>query len=128
MVTTPVMPLILASVARGCQNLALLHGPPGTGKTHTIAALVRSLVLDGESPLALADSNAATDHLAVRIAAAAAMRRPSRLAALIRYAAVFLAGAGATWVLRPAPSVEPVPVPPVVAERPPESVTRTTMS
>lgn len=57
-----------AAHARGAETLALLHGPPGTGKTHTIASLVYALVQDGEAPLALADSNAATDHLAVRIA------------------------------------------------------------
>lgn len=58
-----------AAHARGAATLALIHGPPGTGKTHTIGALVAVLVEDGEAPLALADSNAATDHLAVRIAA-----------------------------------------------------------
>lgn len=57
-----------AAHARGATSLALLHGPPGTGKTHTIVSLVGVLVEDGEAPLALADSNAATDHLAVRIA------------------------------------------------------------
>ena len=61
------------------------------------------------------------DDLAARIIAAAAVRRPSRLAALIRYAAVFLAGAGAAFVLRPAPPDVTVPAAPIVAERPAES-------
>ena len=56
-----------AAAARGAPALALIHGPPGTGKTHTIAALVQALVSDGERPLALADSNAATDHLALAL-------------------------------------------------------------
>lgn len=56
-----------AEHALSAESLALIHGPPGTGKTHTIATLAKALVSEGESPLALADSNAATDHLAVRI-------------------------------------------------------------
>ncbi|TNE87159.1 MAG: hypothetical protein EP330_19520 [Deltaproteobacteria bacterium] len=59
-----------AATALGCEHLALIHGPPGTGKTHTIAALAKALVDEGEAPLALADSNAAVDHLAVRLAGA----------------------------------------------------------
>ena len=38
-------------------------------------------------------------------------------------AAVFLAGAGAAWVLRPEPSVVEVPVPQVVSERPSQADT-----
>lgn len=49
--------------------LALIHGPPGTGKTETLTALCAALVAEGESPLALADSNAAVDHLALRLSA-----------------------------------------------------------
>lgn len=45
-------------------HLALIHGPPGTGKTHLIVALLKRLVRDGDRPWALADSNAAVDHLA----------------------------------------------------------------
>ena len=54
-----------AHQAMAAQELALIHGPPGTGKTHTLAILARALVAQGERPLALADSNAATDHLAL---------------------------------------------------------------
>ncbi|MFT5583545.1 MAG: ATP-dependent RNA/DNA helicase IGHMBP2 [Cognaticolwellia sp.] len=54
-----------AQRAMAAQELALIHGPPGTGKTHTLAILAKSLVAQGERPLALADSNAATDHLAL---------------------------------------------------------------
>jgi ATP-dependent RNA/DNA helicase IGHMBP2 len=51
-------------------TLALIHGPPGTGKTRTLVALLRALVADGERPWALADSNAAVDHLAAAAAGA----------------------------------------------------------
>lgn len=45
--------------------LALVHGPPGTGKTHLLARVLKVLVADGDRPWALADSNAAVDHLAL---------------------------------------------------------------
>jgi hypothetical protein len=51
-----------ARLALDAEALALLHGPPGTGKTRTLVAILRSL---SERALALADSNAAVDHLAV---------------------------------------------------------------
>ncbi len=49
-------------------DLALIHGPPGTGKTHVLAAVLAALVARGERPWALADSNAAVDHLALAAA------------------------------------------------------------
>jgi ATP-dependent RNA/DNA helicase IGHMBP2 len=55
-----------AAVSAG--EVALIHGPPGTGKTRLLAAIVAQLVSDGDRPWALADSNAAVDHLAARIA------------------------------------------------------------
>ncbi|MFK7929358.1 MAG: AAA domain-containing protein [Myxococcota bacterium] len=51
-------------------ELALIHGPPGTGKTRLLVALLEALVKEGDRPWALADSNAAVDHLAERAAAA----------------------------------------------------------
>ncbi len=59
-----------AEIAIRAPELALIHGPPGTGKTAVITELFRALVNKGERPLGLADSNAATDHLALRAAQA----------------------------------------------------------
>lgn len=58
-----------ARVALARPPLAVIHGPPGTGKTTVIVALLRALVAEGERVAALADSNAAVDHLARRAAA-----------------------------------------------------------
>ena len=46
------------------QNLVtVIHGPPGTGKTHTLAILISICIQQGERPWALADSNAAADNI-----------------------------------------------------------------
>lgn len=54
-----------AAHALGQPNLAAIHGPPGTGKTHALAAILVALVAEGDRPWALAESNAAVDHLAL---------------------------------------------------------------
>jgi ATP-dependent RNA/DNA helicase IGHMBP2 len=56
---------LAAGVAIRAPELALVHGPPGTGKTHLLGAVLDRLVADGDRPWALADSNAAVDHLAL---------------------------------------------------------------
>lgn len=59
-----------AELVLGAVEVGLLHGPPGTGKTETLVAILRALRDLGERPWALADSNAAVDHLALRAHAA----------------------------------------------------------
>ncbi|MBC7451709.1 MAG: AAA family ATPase [Cytophagales bacterium] len=51
------------------QDIAIIHGPPGTGKTTTIVEIVKTLVEKGERVLVCASSNAAVDVLTERIAA-----------------------------------------------------------
>lgn len=50
------------------QDLACVHGPPGTGKTSTLVAAVRQMVQRGLSVLVCAASNAAVDHITSRLA------------------------------------------------------------
>lgn len=55
-----------AELACGATEIGLVHGPPGTGKTQALVALLKALRDLGERPWALAESNAAVDHLALR--------------------------------------------------------------
>jgi DNA replication ATP-dependent helicase Dna2 len=48
--------------ALGAEDFALVHGPPGTGKTYTIARLVRALVDRGDRVLLSAFTNRAVDN------------------------------------------------------------------
>jgi len=48
----------------GAPDIALIHGPPGTGKTRTLVEVIRQCVARGEKVLCLAASNAAVDNLA----------------------------------------------------------------
>ncbi len=51
------------------QELAIVHGPPGTGKTTTLVAAIQQLVRSSSKPvLAVAPSNAAIDLLCERLA------------------------------------------------------------
>ncbi|MBL8892831.1 MAG: AAA family ATPase [Planctomycetaceae bacterium] len=50
-------------LARSAQEIAVIHGPPGTGKTTTLVALIVQAVKAGEKVLACAPSNTAVDHL-----------------------------------------------------------------
>ena len=49
------------------EDVALVHGPPGTGKTRVLVDVVTRAVLRGERVLALTASNAAIDHLAISL-------------------------------------------------------------
>ncbi len=53
--------------ALGADTVALVHGPPGTGKTRTLAALIRAEVRRGAQVLALAPSHTAVDNLVLRL-------------------------------------------------------------
>lgn len=53
--------------ALAASEVALLHGPPGTGKTRTLVEVVRQAVLRGERVLVAAASNAAVDHLSAQL-------------------------------------------------------------
>lgn len=51
-------------------HLAVIHGPPGTGKTTTVVEVIRQLALREKPVLVCAPSNAAVDVLVERCAAA----------------------------------------------------------
>ena len=50
------------SRAIAAEDFALIHGPPGTGKTYTIARTIRALVERGERVLLSAFTNRAVDN------------------------------------------------------------------
>lgn len=69
---TPLAPLDesqLAAVshALSAEHVAIIHGPPGTGKTTTVVELIRQAVRRGERVLACAASNLAVDNLFERL-------------------------------------------------------------
>jgi superfamily I DNA and/or RNA helicase len=51
-------------------DVAIIHGPPGTGKTTTVVELIRQAVSRGEKVLACAPSNLAVDNMLERLVAA----------------------------------------------------------
>lgn len=53
--------------ALSSEDLAIIHGPPGTGKTTTIVELIRQSIRRGERVLACAPSNLAVDNLLERL-------------------------------------------------------------
>ena len=53
--------------ARSANDVAIIHGPPGTGKTTTVVALICDCVAGGQKILACAPSNTAVDNLLERL-------------------------------------------------------------
>lgn len=56
------------ALALAAEDLALIHGPPGTGKTKTVVALIVEAVRRGQRVLACAPSNLAVDNIVERLA------------------------------------------------------------
>jgi ATP-dependent RNA/DNA helicase IGHMBP2 len=52
------------------EDLAVIHGPPGTGKTTTVVELIRQITRRGQTVLACAPSNLAVDNMLERLIAA----------------------------------------------------------
>ncbi|GAB3926873.1 AAA domain-containing protein [Mucilaginibacter myungsuensis] len=53
----------------GAQDLAIVHGPPGTGKTTTLVSAIKALITQGEKQiLVVAPSNTAVDLLSEKLA------------------------------------------------------------
>ncbi len=55
--------------ALSSRDVAIIHGPPGTGKTTTVVELIRQSVLKGMKVLACAPSNTGVDNLLEKLAA-----------------------------------------------------------
>jgi len=55
--------------ALSAKDIAVLHGPPGTGKTTTVAEVILQAVRRGDRVLACASSNTAVDNLLERLVA-----------------------------------------------------------
>ncbi|MBI5944411.1 MAG: IGHMBP2 family helicase [Chloroflexi bacterium] len=53
--------------ALSAEDVAIIHGPPGTGKTTTLIELMRQITHNGQTMLAVAASNLAVDNMLERL-------------------------------------------------------------
>ena len=74
--------------ALSARDVALIHGPPGTGKTTAVVELIRRAIRRGEKVLACAPSNLAVDNIFERLLAvgeqAVRLGHPARVMADLR--------------------------------------------
>ena len=74
--------------ALSANDLAVIHGPPGTGKTTTVVELITQATERGQSVLACAPSNTAVDNLLEKLIAAkqkvVRIGHPARVAERLR--------------------------------------------
>ncbi|KAJ2095301.1 hypothetical protein GGI09_004944, partial [Coemansia sp. S100] len=54
-------------LALAVKDIAMIHGPPGTGKTHTLLEIIRQLVGEGKRILVCGPSNVSVDNLVERL-------------------------------------------------------------
>lgn len=73
--------------AMRAKHIALIHGPPGTGKTQTLVEVVRQALQRDQSVLVTAASNTAVDNLTERLLAAGVkplrLGHPARISAAV---------------------------------------------
>lgn len=91
---TPFNPALNASQqaavahALAAEELAIVHGPPGTGKTTAVVELIQQAVAQGQKVLACAPSNLAVDNMLERLVAqgvpAVRIGHPARVTAELR--------------------------------------------
>lgn len=76
------------SFALAARDVALIHGPPGTGKTTAVVELIRRAIRRGDKVLACAPSNLAVDNIFERLLAkgqrAVRLGHPARVTADLR--------------------------------------------
>lgn len=74
--------------ALSAEDVAILHGPPGTGKTTTLVELIKQINRNGQSVLAVAPSNLGVDNLLEKLIAAGAhairLGHPARVTPQLR--------------------------------------------